>query len=89
MIENEGDHDDSDNDAVDEDHNDGSQPLHPFHLRKRLPNPSSERSNVTYYSPLNHLIDMQVCDRHCSFILDLNLAFGPTTFNPIWSAGFC
>ncbi|KAK2378441.1 protein SDA1 protein [Trifolium repens] len=59
MIENEGDHDDSDNDAVDEDHNDGSQPLHPFHLRKRLPNPSSERSNVTYYSPLNHLIDMQ------------------------------
>ncbi|CAJ2627919.1 unnamed protein product [Trifolium pratense] len=59
MIEDDRDHDDSDCNAVDEDHDDGSQLLHPIYLRKSLPNPSSERSNVTYYSPLNHLIDKQ------------------------------
>ena len=39
-------------------------------------------------SPLNHLIDKQVCDRYRSFILVLDFGFGSSTFNPIWYAGF-
>jgi hypothetical protein len=46
-------------------------------------------SDTNHNSPLNHLIDKQVCHCYCSLILVFDFRFGSTTFNPIWSAGFC